>query len=844
MALGSGISLPTQGWKIHVSATSENAQAILTAVAAYAHRNELNFKFIPTEAEFLSRNSKEAHRGSSGKFITVYPHHQPALQTILTELDQLVGGRPGPYILSDLRWNDGPLFVRYGGFRRDLTVRYGGEDVPAIISPDGSRVPDRREAQFVPPSWVEMPLFLQEQIDALGDNEAPESFPYRIQEAIHFSNAGGVYRAQSSDAAGKQVILKEARPFAGLTPDRRDAVSRLAAEAEALRRLADDDAVADLHKELSVGDHHFLAIEEINGTPLNKLFVTRNPLLRADATLSDYIEYREWALDIIEQLDAVVGRIHAAGLYYGDLHPANVLVTDDGHVVLIDFEMSGPLGIARTGRIGAPGFTPPARLVDAAADDWSLAAVKLFLFLPLTALLSLDSDKARQLINAAARIFALPEELRASLMRTLAGSAIPPRSKSAEQTHQAITRWPIATEDDLFNLQIMLNRSIDASLDRSRADRCYPGDPQQFRDNGWNLANGAAGVIAAQLTSGLDISPYAVEWLAQATDHGGNQLDLGLYSGAAGVGWLWRRYGDDARADSLLGRISDHTAASLAGAGAPLGSDLHGGLSGIGIYLLDQDAAGSLELCDRIADELARRLEARTAFPATGHRTGKGLMWGPSGLTLFTSRLYEHTHERRHLELARAALQVDLDDCVEAVDGSLQLDEGWRLMPYLATGSAGVGLAAAQLAGQVPDPDPYQRAVTGIQKALQVRFSIESGVFTGRAGFLHVLAIFQRLGFGTADSFAALYEHLGGLQLHALHHSDGIAFAGGGLLRASSDYATGTAGVLSAIQAATMLVFDSQRDGWRDLLPLLAPPTAMTRAGISRPVTSKGGDTT
>jgi hypothetical protein len=31
-------------------------------------------------------------------------------------LGELLYGQPGPYILSDLRWGSGPLYVRYGGF--------------------------------------------------------------------------------------------------------------------------------------------------------------------------------------------------------------------------------------------------------------------------------------------------------------------------------------------------------------------------------------------------------------------------------------------------------------------------------------------------------------------------------------------------------------------------------------------------------------------------------------------------------------------------------------------------------------------------------------------------------
>jgi len=61
-------------------------------------------------------NSKSARRGSSGKLVTIYPADDAELELVLKELDGILVGVEGPYILSDLRYADGPLFVRYGGF--------------------------------------------------------------------------------------------------------------------------------------------------------------------------------------------------------------------------------------------------------------------------------------------------------------------------------------------------------------------------------------------------------------------------------------------------------------------------------------------------------------------------------------------------------------------------------------------------------------------------------------------------------------------------------------------------------------------------------------------------------
>ena len=122
-----GGTLPQQGWKIHVSATLDNAERVLTAVWDYCIPRGLSFKFLRGPRTLLLRNSKYAARAASGKFVTVYPRDTTELELACKELDDLLAGEPGPYILSDLRHGAGPVrpgrrFVRsqdpFHGHRR------------------------------------------------------------------------------------------------------------------------------------------------------------------------------------------------------------------------------------------------------------------------------------------------------------------------------------------------------------------------------------------------------------------------------------------------------------------------------------------------------------------------------------------------------------------------------------------------------------------------------------------------------------------------------------------------------------------------------------------------------
>jgi hypothetical protein len=270
-----GTRRPAQGWKVHASGCQDNAEKILDAVHTFCVPRGIPFKFLRGQHILQLRNMKYASRGASGKLVTIYPADERELREVLEGLDALVGGEPGPYILSDLRWQQGPLYVRYGGFVERHVVSEKGVLEPAIERPDGTLVPDRRLPGFHVPEWVTLPEFLQPHVEARRAASLA-GLPYTVRRPVHFSNGGGVYVAEDT-RTGKEVILKEARPYAGLTADGRDAVSRLQWERDVLQRLAGVDAVPAVLDYFTVGDHHFLAQELVEGQPLSKFFGLKYP---------------------------------------------------------------------------------------------------------------------------------------------------------------------------------------------------------------------------------------------------------------------------------------------------------------------------------------------------------------------------------------------------------------------------------------------------------------------------------------------------------------------------------------------------------------------------------------
>ncbi|WP_018565742.1 hypothetical protein [Streptomyces sp. PsTaAH-124] len=168
-------------------------------------------------------------------------------------------------------------------------VNAAGETVSALRDPAGALVPDLRRPVFSVPDWVAVPGFLAEQVAAQG---RPEDFTYDIERALHFSNGGGVYKARDR-RDGRGVVLREARPPAGLDGRGTDAVTRLHRERDMLRRLAGPDFVPRLYDHVTVWEHEYLVEEFIEGEKLERhLFNGAHPLLSAapdQATLDAYV---------------------------------------------------------------------------------------------------------------------------------------------------------------------------------------------------------------------------------------------------------------------------------------------------------------------------------------------------------------------------------------------------------------------------------------------------------------------------------------------------------------------------------------------------------------------------
>ncbi|OSC69892.1 hypothetical protein B5181_11450 [Streptomyces sp. 4F] len=834
-----GVTLPRQGWKIHVSATLDNAGHILDVVAKYCVAEGVMFKFIRSRDLLKRRNSKYGDRSGSGKFVTVYPLDDLHFERILHELGDLLDGESGPYILSDLRWRSGPLYVRYGGFVLQAVRSETGELIHCIEDPDGRLVPDRRGPGFRPPEWVTPPACLAEAIAARNAGTLRD-FPYRVTKAVHFSNGGGVYRGTDT-RDGTEVLLREARPHAGLDADGRDAVARHEQEHWALRRLTGLPCVPRLIDYRKGHEHYFLVREYVEGTALSKELVRRNPLLKAVGSRETVAEYTAWALDVLDQIERGVDAMHERGVVFADLHPGNILVRPDGRVVFIDFETAGTPDATTAQTMGAVGFIAPAGYTGFAIDRYALGCLRLALFAPQVAVLPWAPEKADELIDVITGYYPVPEDYAERVHRDLAPTVFPaPRPEGAGGAEEAGVAddaegsggrgerraapvWALPAPAGRPALLRSLADGLLATAQPGRDDRLFPGDAEQFftPEGGLDLAHGAAGVLWALAEAGAPVPGEHLDWLAEKA-HALEDPRPGLYDGLGGIAYALDRLGREDTARELLDRVLD---APLDG----LDHSLHGGLPGVGLTLLHfagtTEDRGLLERAGRIAERVVRVLDSAPPAPeGPGKGRGAGLLRGASGGALFLLRLYERTGDSALLDHAAAALRRDLAD-FGWTPGEPFADGTTGRLPLVASGSGGTGMVLHDLLAHLPDPGLAQ-ARDAVLAATELPFVAQAGLLNGRAGVIMARAhmtnapVRERTWSG-ADLPAGpehgragagpehgpgpdpvQSRHAAALGLNAVRHQGRPAFLGQESLRISCDLATGTAGVLLALGSA------------------------------------------
>ncbi|MBU3871716.1 serine/threonine protein kinase, partial [Streptomyces sp. 4503] len=193
---------------------------------------------------------------------------------------------------------------------------------------------------------------------------------YRLGEILGQGGMGTVWRA-SDQTLGRTVAVKELRfPSSVEEDEKRRLITRTLREAKAIARIRSNGAVT-VYDVVDEDDRPWIVMELIEGRSLADAVRDDGPLTPRRAA--------EVGLAVLDVLRAA----HQAGILHRDVKPSNVLISDDGRVVLTDFgiaQVEGDPSVTSTGMlVGAPSYISPERArgqkPGPPADLWSLGGL-------------------------------------------------------------------------------------------------------------------------------------------------------------------------------------------------------------------------------------------------------------------------------------------------------------------------------------------------------------------------------------------------------------------------------------------------------------------------------------
>ncbi|WKU43027.1 lanthionine synthetase LanC family protein [Streptomyces sp. VNUA116] len=837
--------LPAQGWKIHVSSGHRQVREVAASVIGHLTEREIDFKIALDLNVFEMLNSKSVSRGSGGKLVTVYPRDDDEFRACLAGLAELLEGVEGAYVLSDMRYRDSKaLYFRYGQFLDTHTVDVLGRRLPRILGPDGPVADDRRPG-YAQPDWVPWPFDDWKPADEdEEDGDGLLGGRFRVTGALQFSNSGGVYTAEDTEDDDRKVVLKEARPYTNLNPRQdHDAVDILDREWMFLNRLADVGAYPAPVAKFRHWEHHYIAEEFIDRIDMRSVLLERNPLARPGFDVEQSREYLRIFLAVFRGLARAVRAAHDRGVILTDLTAANLLIDPDTHeVTIVDLEAcrladtatgteaddrktdadaaaaaaAREADLSKPVELFTPGFSLSRNIFKAhgpEGDRYALASTMAYFVFPIAAMSYLRED-----VLDLYRIFITeglgwPEEVHrliTDLARDRIGltdvlTALEDEADLLRRV-EAPPAQPVTEERlGLVDAETGVAAFVEAVADTAR-DTLFPVDPFAHVTNPLSLGFGASGVLWALHSSGVPVRPEWHAWLAGKLEHiDVGQYPDGLMNGLSGIAWAADTLGLGARARELLTQANrraiqkgDYT--------------FYYGLSGVGMTNLrfflrhrdPRDLTAARE-CARILCQTARRDGGRAhwlnEFATEGPLTGLG--FGQAGVAMFLLRMHQVTGEEHYLRLGREALAWEMAHAKPLHDGGpVMFEHEGTMEPYVEVGSAGV----AQVLLRYGDLD----AARAVLRGLDVRYSVLPGYSFGMSGIAD--ALLDAAEFTGDRSYrdtalrqldivrrVFLFEPA---ERFALSHEDGrtlLGLPGEGLLRCSTDYLTGSAGVLRVL---------------------------------------------
>ena len=366
---------PSQGWKLHISATILNACDIFERIASFLFALDVQFK-APVSLCQLARINCGVHFGYSqvGKFLTIYPINTGQAIRLAKKLHELTAEFASPAVPFDEQFLPySCVYYRYGAFKSINRTNAEGQVELCIKNPRGELVPDDRLQPV--PAWVSDPFKSRRpKVKSLRENTFLNT-NYQIIRTLSQRGKGGVHLAVDlSMKMPRLCIIKEGRRNGEINWSGFDGYALVKNEHQVLSDLEKIDSSAP--KVLSffeIDGNCYLVMEYLEGESLFDLLKLR----RRRFSLKQTIGFSVMIAGILENL-------HRAGWIWTDCKPANLIVTSQGDLRPVDFEGAHPIGGRdlfdwRTTEFSMPYENMQGEYFGEGGDLYSLGAVLYFL---------------------------------------------------------------------------------------------------------------------------------------------------------------------------------------------------------------------------------------------------------------------------------------------------------------------------------------------------------------------------------------------------------------------------------------------------------------------------------
>jgi hypothetical protein len=258
---------------------------------------------------------------------------------------------------------------------------------------------------------------------------------YRIVGQLGRGGAGVVYKAVD-ETLHRDVAVKTLNPDLANT----EVMSRFRAEATILARL-NHPQIATIYELFRADGDLLMVMEFVRGESLDKLSE------RVGAIAPERAAY------VIDQILSALEHAHRGGVVHRDVKPANVMVTDEGSIKIMDFGIARVLGAEQKTvdfrLMGTPAYMSPEQVLGEEVDGRSdLYSVGVLFYRLLSGALPFAADTAlgmlqRQIrdtpIPLCAHRGGLPDWCEAIVQKALAKTQSD-RFQSAEEFREALSR--------------------------------------------------------------------------------------------------------------------------------------------------------------------------------------------------------------------------------------------------------------------------------------------------------------------------------------------------------------------------------------------------------------------